>query len=112
MQRRTNMNSSNLRKIQIEYSFFLDLISYAFMHEDPADPRFRSIYSAFHRKIEAMERHQVYSQYKTGATQEVRSKARDEYLELICLRDSHRWPAEYDANVMHNPDAMFPELED
>ncbi len=95
--------------IQIEYSFFLDLISYAFMHEDSEDPAYQRISAAFRRKLEAMERHYLYSLYKSGATEEIRSKAREDYLEAIGLRDSFRWEDNQDTNVTHNPNVLFPD---
>ena len=104
------MNYDKPRSIRIDYSFFQDLVSYAFMHGDPDDPCFHRIDDAFHRKIEAMEHHRIYSQYKAGATQEIRSKARDEYLELIGLRDSYRWRGTCDANVTHNPNVLSPDF--
>lgn len=103
------MHANRPKNIQIEYSFFLDLISYAFMHEDSEDPAYQRIDVAFHRKLEAMERHHLYSLYKSGATEETRSKAREDYLEAIGLRDSFRWRDRQDANVTHNPDVLFPD---
>ncbi|MBQ9708708.1 MAG: complexin-2 [Firmicutes bacterium] len=95
------------KSIQITYSFYQDLISHAFLHGDPDDPCFRRIEVAFHRKLEAMERHDLYSLYKSGATPEIRSKARDEYLEAIGLRDAYRWYATHDVNVTRDPDVML-----
>ena len=105
------MHATIPNNIKIEYSFFLDLISYAFMHEDSADPAYQRINTAFHRKLEAMERHYLYSLYKSGATEEIRSKAREDYLEAIGLRYSFRWIDKHYANVTHNPDVLFPDFD-
>lgn len=105
------MHATRPKSIQIEYSFFLDLVSYAFMHEDSADPGYQRIAAAFHRKLEAMERHHLYSLYKSGATEEIRSKAREDYLEAIGLQDSFRRGDKLDANVTHNPDVLFPDTD-
>ena len=105
------MRANRPKNIQIEYSFFLDLISYAFMHEDAADPAYQRINTAFRRKLEAMERHHLYSLYKSGATEDIRQKAREEYLEAIGLRDSLRWSNGQDANVAHNPNVLFPDTD-
>lgn len=105
------MRANSPKNIQIEYSFFLDLISYAFMHEDSADPAYQRINTAFRKKLEAMERHHLYSLYKSGATEEIRSKAREDYLEAIGLQDSFRWENKPDANVTHNPDVLRPEFD-
>ena len=101
------MYTTRPKSIQIDYSFYLDLISYAFMHGDPDDPCFRRIDSAFHRKLEAMERHEFYSLYKSGATKEIRDKAREDYLEAIGLRAAYHWSAAHDVNVMRDLDAML-----
>ena len=101
------MYTTRPKSIQIEYSFFLDLISHAFQHGDPDDPCFRRIDSAFHRKLEAMERHELYSLYKSGASEEIRDKAREEYLEAIGLRDAYHWSANRDINVVRDPDVML-----
>lgn len=105
------MCANRPKNIQIEYSFFLDLVSYAFLHEDSTDPGYQRIATAFRKKLEAMERHHLYSLYKSGATEEIRSKAREDYLEAIGLRDSFRWKDKLDANVTHNPDVLFPEFD-
>ncbi len=105
------MHATRPKNIQIEYSFFLDLISYAFMHEDSADPAYQRINTAFRRKLEAMERHYLYSLYKSGTTEDIRRKARKEYLEAIGLRDSFRWEDRKDANVVHNSTVLFPDFD-
>ena len=101
------MQISRPKTIQIDYSFYLNLILYAFMHEDPDDPCFQSIYTAFSRKLQAMERHELYTLYKSGATKEIRDKARTDYLEAIGLYEAFQWCANQDVNVMHDPDAML-----
>lgn len=101
------MSTARPRNIQIDYDFYLDLISYAFQHGDPDDPCFCHIVSAFHRKLEAMERHELYSLYKSGATAEIREKAREDYLRTIGLYDAYRWSTAHDVNVMHDLDAML-----
>ena len=101
------MSAARPRSIQIDYDFYLDLISYAFIHGEPKDPCFCRIVSAFHRKFEAMERHELYSLYKSGATKEIRDKAREDYLVAIELHEAFHWNANHDVNVMHDLDAML-----
>ena len=101
------MSAARPRSIQIDYSFYLDLISHAFTHGDPDDPCFCRINSAFHKKLEAMERHELYTLYKSGATREVRDKAREDYLEAIGLYDAYHWSADHDVNVMRDLDVML-----
>ena len=101
------MMTARPRNIQIDYDFYLDLISHAFTHGDPDDPCFRRINAAFHRKLEAMERHELYSLYKSGASKEIRDKAREDYLDAIGLREAFHWNADHDVNVMRDLDAML-----
>ena len=101
------MVTARPQSIQIDYSFFLDLISHAFTHGDPDDPCFCRINSAFHRKLDAMERHELYPLYKSGASREIREKARKDYLEAIGLYDAFRWSPSHDVNVMRDLDAML-----
>ena len=101
------MAATRPRSIQIDYSFYLDLISHAFTHGDPDDPCFCRINSAFHRKLEAMERHELYTLYKSGASKEIREKARKDYLEAIGLFNEYHWSADHDINVTNNLDAML-----
>ena len=101
------MTTARPKSIQIDYDFYLDLISHAFTHGDPDDPCFCHIVSAFHRKLEAMERHELYSLYKSGATREIREKAREDYLKAIGLYDAYRWSVHHDINIMHDLDAML-----
>ncbi len=101
------MPAARPRYIQIDYDFYLDLLFHAFTHSDPDDPCFCRIYTAFHRKLEAMERHELYTLYKSGATKEVRDKAREDYLKAIGLYDAFHWSAEDDVNVMRDLDAML-----
>ena len=101
------MAAARPKSIQIDYDFFLDLISHAFTHGDPDDPCFRRINSAFLSKLNAMERHELYTIYKSGATKEIRDKARKDYLKAIGLYDAYHWSASHDINVMHDLDAMI-----
>ena len=54
-----------------------------------------------------MERHELYTLYKSGATKEIRDKAREDYLKSIGLYEACHWNADHDVNVMHNLDAMI-----
>ena len=51
-----------------------------------------------------MMRHDLYSLYKSGATEEVRSEARRKYLDEIGLLNSFRWDDEQDMNVTRSTD--------
>lgn len=42
-------------------------------------------------KIDSMVKHDLYTKYKTAATEIEREKARQEYLDKVGMRDSFRW---------------------
>ena len=102
-----HMCATKPKNIQIEFSFFLDLFFYTLEHEDPDDPKYLRIRTAFQSKIDAMERHNLYSLYKSCASEEIRRKAREEYLVKLGIRDSFRWHSSQDVNVTHNLDSMI-----
>ena len=107
------MDVTRPKCIQIEYAFFLDLISYASLHEDLNDPTYHRIVTSFHKKLEAMERHDLYSLYKSGASEGIRQNARKEYLDMLGIRNAFRWNDSQDVNVTRDPDALiFPLYED
>lgn len=49
------------------------------------------LYSIIHRKIDAMEKHELYSQSKTAQTEDEREKARQEYLDRVGMDSDFRW---------------------
>ena len=104
------MHTARPKSIQIEFSFFLDLFFFILEHDDPDDPKYNQIRDAFQRKIDAMERHNLYSLYKSGASEDIRRKAREEYLDMLGIRDSFRWNSSQDVNVTHDLDAFIPDL--
>ena len=104
------MHSTRPKSIQIEFTFFLDLFFFILEHDDPDDPKYGRICTAFRNKIDAMERHNLYSLYKSGASEDIRQKAREEYLDMLGIRDAFRWNSNQDVNVTHDPDAMIPDL--
>ena len=89
------------RNILLDYDLFVDLYVYACRHSEQDDLQFRRLCAGVRRKFEALMRHDLYSLYKTGANEETRAKARQEYLDAIGLSDSFRWNAEQDVNVTH-----------
>ena len=101
------MHTTRPKSIQIEFSFFLDLFFFILEHDDPDDPKYCRIRAAFQHKIDAMERHNLYSLYKSGADEGIRAKARQEYLDAIGLSDSFRWGQGQDFNVTHSDADIF-----
>lgn len=104
------MYTTRPKSIQIEFSFFLDLFFFVLEHDDPDDPKYHRIRTAFNKKIDAMERHNLYTLYKSGVSEEIRQKAREEYLDKLGIRDAFRWNSSQDVNVTHDLDAMLSDL--
>lgn len=89
--------------IQLDFDLFVDLFVYATRHGDEDDLQYKRIAAGVRKKIEAMMRHELYSLYKSGSNEEVRAKARAEYLDTIGLFDSYKWTDSQDANISHKP---------
>lgn len=95
------------RSILLDYDLFVDLYVYACRHSEPDDLQFKRLYTGVRKKLEAMMRHDLYSLYKSGADEEIRAKARQEYLDAIGLPDSFRWSQSQDVNVTHSDANIF-----
>ena len=89
------------QNILLDYELFVDLYVYACRHSEQDDLQFKRLCAGVRKKLEAMMRHDLYSLSKTGANEDTRAKARQEYLDAIGLSDSFRWNAEQDVNVTH-----------
>ena len=92
---------STIKSIQIDYQLFRRMISYISSHSDPSDPAYEVIYISILQKLESMEKHALFTVYKTAPDIESREKARQKYLDMMGIPDSFRWPAEQDRNVTH-----------
>ena len=89
------------KTIQIDFDFFEDLYIYAARHAEPDDLQYKRITMAVKKKLEALMKHELYSLYKAGASEEIRKKARTEYLDAADIMESFRWSTEQDMNVTH-----------
>lgn len=87
------------KTVMIDIELFLDLSTYLAEHSEPSDEKYQRIRSGIRQKIEAMIRHELYSLYKTGASPDVRRKARAEYLDAIGLHADFRWDDSHDVNI-------------
>ena len=87
------------KTIQIDFDFFEDLYIYAARHAEPDDFQYKRITMEVRKKLEALMKHELYSLYKAGASDEIRKKARDEYLDAAEIMESFRWSAEQDVNI-------------
>ena len=92
------------KNIQISYELFLGMIDYIADHSDCADYRYNDILTAVKDKLDAMARRELYTAYKTGATKEIRAKAKEQYLNLVGILSSYRWHNEHDVNVKYTGD--------
>lgn len=82
-------------KIQIDFSLFFLFAVYISEHPHPEDPSYREIRSGILAKIDAMQRHELYSTFKCAPTEAEREKARLEYLEKAGISVAFRWSPEY-----------------
>ena len=89
------------KNIQIDFDLFQDLVVYAIRHGDADDAQFTRIEYGVRKKLDAMLRHDLYSMYKSGASESERSSARKKYLDAIGLFDDFMWPDSQDANITH-----------
>jgi hypothetical protein len=90
------------KTIQIDFDFFEDLYVYAARHAEPIDLQYKRITVAVKKKLDALMKHELYSLYKAGASEEIRKKARDEYLDAAGIMESFRWSEEQDVNITHD----------
>lgn len=89
------------KNVLLDYDLFIDLYVYACRHSEPDDIQFKRLCYGVRKKLEAMTRHNMYSLYKAGVSEQIREKARQDYLNAIGMLDSFRWSPEQDVNVIH-----------
>jgi hypothetical protein len=77
------------KQVQIPYELFIDLIRY--FNFDNGEDLKGDIKKALNEKMGAIARREMYSKYKTAATEEEREEARQQYLDEIGLDTSFRW---------------------
>ena len=87
------------KTVQIDFDLFQDLVVYSIRHSDTNDVQFTRIEYGVRKKLDAMLRHDLYSMYKSGASESERSSARKKYLDVIGLFDNFQWPDSQDVNV-------------
>lgn len=90
---------SHPKTVQIDYELFQNICDYIFEFGDFNEPLCQEIKEGLQEKLDALARRAFYTQYKTGATKEIRAIAREHYLEEKGIFPSYRWPAEYDENI-------------
>lgn len=86
-----------MKNVQIPQDLLYDLFRY-FLTEEPDDEHDytrEAIITALEAKLEALVRHDLYTQSKTAATAQDRETARQAYLDRVGMRQSYRWPEGY-----------------
>lgn len=82
------------KNVQIDTTLLYDLFDY-FLNGNQDEFTQEAIITALESKLEALVRHELYTQSKTAATSEAREAARQAYLDRVGMRQSYRWPAGY-----------------
>lgn len=77
------------KQIQIPQTLFVKLLKYHFIEQDPELQK--EIEKGLEIKLDAMLKHDLYTQSKIADTEEEREKARKEYLDKIGMRQDFRW---------------------
>ena len=78
-------------RIQIPRDLFELIAAYIFDHPDPGDSRYRKIITGINAKQEALERHEVYTEFKTARDKGRKELARQIYLVKAGINKDFRW---------------------
>ena len=82
------------KNVQITQELLFDLFDY-FLRGEQDEFTEKTIVDALESKLEAMVKHELYTQSKTADTPEAREAARQAYLDKVGMRQSFRWPEGY-----------------
>lgn len=94
----------DMKNMQIPESMFVDVVRLISALDDyeldeSTDSIKKRLEIAINTKIEAMERRNTYTTYKTADTDAEREAARQKYLELAGVHPDWRWSAETKNNT-------------
>ena len=92
------------KTIQIDFDLFEDLYVYAARHAEPDDLQYKRIAASVNKKMESLMKHELYSLYKAGASEEIRKKPREKYLDAAGILEAFQWTSSQDVNVNHDAD--------
>lgn len=81
-----------MKNVQIPESLLFDLFCY-FLRGETDEFITNDIVTALENKLEAMARHELYTQSKTADTPAAREAARQAYLDRVGMQKGYRWPA-------------------
>lgn len=85
------------KNVQINQELFLQIVQYFYLNNTSNELR-NDIKRGLEDKIDALMKHQLYSDYKTAENEHERELARQKYLEMQGIQESFRWSAEHDRN--------------
>ena len=85
------------KNVQISTETFLKLAQYFYLENDSEELR-NSIRIDIEHKIDALMRHQLYSDYKQASSEHDREVARQKYLDAVGIQEKFRWSQEWDNN--------------
>ena len=77
-----------MKTIKIPEDLFCDLYLYHVIGSDEPGARIKA---ELEKKMAALQRHDVYTKYKTAGDQAVREKARQQYLDSAGIQRNFRW---------------------
>lgn len=80
-----------MKNVQIPEELLYALFRYFLV--EPDENTEDSIKRALEAKLDAIVKHNLYTQSKTAESPAEREKARQEYLDRVGMRDSFRWSA-------------------
>ena len=84
------MSKSNKEKqVQIPQKALISLLRYFLIKKNEEDEKI--IIKALEDKLEAITRHELYTQSKVNPSEEEREKARQEYLDRVGILKDFRW---------------------
>lgn len=87
------------KTVQIPYDLFLNLIQYHLTDEpDEFGDLSQAIEDGLYQKVQAMIRHNLYSEYKTATDPVAQEKARQAYLDAAGIHPDWRWKPGHDPN--------------
>lgn len=78
------------RQIQIPETLFLEICKYFLLEHNSPETK-KSISRGLSQKLDRIVQHDLYTTYKTAASEEEKEKARREYLEKKGIPDKFRW---------------------
>lgn len=77
------------RQVQIKEALFIELYKYFFHDKEPMQEEY--IKTELSAKLDAIIKHDLYTQYKTATTEEEKEKARQQYLDKVEIPADFRW---------------------